>query len=120
MQLVEVPKSPFVCRNLVGGEWQKPTDVEWRDIVSPYTGQVVGKVPLCGAKEVAAIVAKAEPASRKWRNTPLKERSQYLFRFRELLLANIDRLSKHREPGRKGSVVDLGVSAFFDHTTWIP
>ena len=93
MSLVQVPDQPFVCRNLVGGEWQEPTGVEWRDIVSPYTGGVVGKVPLCGAKEVAAIVAKAEPAAKAWRNVPLKERTQHLFHFRELVLANIERLS---------------------------
>jgi malonate-semialdehyde dehydrogenase (acetylating)/methylmalonate-semialdehyde dehydrogenase len=93
VQLVEVPKSPFVCRNLVGGEWQEPSDVSWREIVSPYTGEVVGKVPCSGSEEVAAIVAKAEVAAQAWRQVPLKERTQYLFRFRELLFANIDRLS---------------------------
>ncbi len=93
MSLVQIPDQPFVCKNLVGGEWQEPTGVEWRDIVSPYTGGVVGKVPLCGAKEVAEIVAKAEPAAKAWRQVPLKERTQHLFHFRELVLANIDRLS---------------------------
>lgn len=92
MQLVDVPKSPFVCRNLVGGEWQEPSDVEWRDVVSPYTGTVVGKAPLCGPKEVAAITAHASEAAKAWRNVPLKERTQYLFRFRDLVLANLDRL----------------------------
>ncbi len=92
MQLVDVPQSPFICRNLVGGEWQEPSDVEWRDIVSPYTGTVVGKVPLCGAAEVEAITKKASEAAKAWSKTPLKERTQYLFRFRDLLLANLDRL----------------------------
>ena len=90
MSLVKIPETPFVCRNLVGGEWQEPSDVQWRDIVSPYTGTVVGRAPLCGAKEVAAIVAKAEPAAASWRKVPLKERTQHLFRFRELVLANLD------------------------------
>ncbi len=94
MQLVDVPKSPFVCRNLVGGQWQEPKDVAWQDIVSPYNGQVVGRVPLCGPKEVAEIVAKAEPAARAWRLVPLKERTQLLFRFRELVMANLERLSQ--------------------------
>ncbi len=93
MSLVQIPDQPFVCRNLVGGEWKEPSGVEWRDIVSPYTGGVVGRVPLSGAKEVAEIVAKAEPAAKAWRKVPLKERTQHLFHFRELVLANIERLS---------------------------
>lgn len=93
MQFVDVLSSPFVCRNLVGGEWQEPEGVKWRDIVSPYNGQVVGRVPLCGAKEVAEIVAKAEPAARAWRLVPLKERTQLLFKFRDLVLANMERIS---------------------------
>ncbi len=92
MQLVDVPKSPFICRNLVGGQWQEPTSVQWREIVSPYTGTVVGKVPLCGAKEVAEVTAKASVAAEAWRKVPLKERTQLLFKFRDLVLANLDRL----------------------------
>ncbi len=92
MSLVQLPEKPFVCRNLVGGQWQEPSDVAWRDIVSPYTGNVVGKVPLCGANEVTEIVAKATPAAAAWRKVPLKERTQLLFHFRDLVLANKERL----------------------------
>lgn len=92
MQLVEVPKAPFVCRNLIGGQWQEPVGGAWRELLSPYTGAVIGRVPLCGASVVAAASEKAVVAAAQWRTVPLKERTQYLFRFRELLFANIDRL----------------------------
>lgn len=93
MKLVEVPESPFVCRNLVGGEWVEPTGAELREVVSPYTGGAVGRVPMSTPAEVARAVEAAAAAQPAWREVPLKERTQLLFRFRELVLGRLDELA---------------------------
>jgi malonate-semialdehyde dehydrogenase (acetylating)/methylmalonate-semialdehyde dehydrogenase len=63
------------------------------DVTSPYTGEVVGRVPLCGPEHVAAAARAAQVAQAEWRTVPLKERTQILFRFRELVIEHIERLS---------------------------
>ncbi len=89
---VQVPAAPIECRNLVAGRWVAP-ETEWRAVVSPYTGTPVGRVPLSGAAEVAAVVAGARAAAADWARVPLKERSARLFRFRELVIEQLDDLA---------------------------
>ena len=62
-------------------------------LTSPYTGAAVGEVELSTAADVDAAVAAALPAFEEWRATPIKERTRPLFRFRELVLAQIDELA---------------------------
>ena len=64
-----------------------------RDVVSPYTGSVVGQVNLSTAADVDAAVNAARSAFPGWSAMPLKERSRPLFRFRELLLRHLDELA---------------------------
>ncbi len=92
MKLVELPEAPITCQNLIGGEWLPATTDEFQDVVSPYTNEVIARVPLSGPRDVAAAVAKARVAAAEWGARPLKERAQTLFRFRELLIANLDEI----------------------------
>ena len=94
MKLVDVPAEVVRCRNLIGGEWRDATGGETRDVVSPYTGEVVGTVPMSGPRDVAATVEAAQRASEGWGRTPLKERTQLLFRYRELVLRDLEALSR--------------------------
>jgi malonate-semialdehyde dehydrogenase (acetylating)/methylmalonate-semialdehyde dehydrogenase len=92
VSLIEIPSDRFECKNLIAGEWQRPAG-ERRPIASPYTGTVVGEVPMSGAADVARAVEAAARAQVAWRLVPIKERTQHLFRFRELVIANLDRLA---------------------------
>jgi malonate-semialdehyde dehydrogenase (acetylating) / methylmalonate-semialdehyde dehydrogenase len=93
MQL-KVPSSLFVCHNLVGGRWHTAESLERRQLISPYTGQAIGTVPLSDAVAIDEIVSAAASAAQLWRATPAKERSQCLFRLRDLLIANADELGQ--------------------------
>ena len=92
MLLLEIPSSPFECANLIGDQWRRPARGETRDVVSPYTNTVIGRVPLSGAEDVAAAVEGAKAAAATWRRTPIKERTQVLFRLRARLLEHADAL----------------------------
>jgi malonate-semialdehyde dehydrogenase (acetylating)/methylmalonate-semialdehyde dehydrogenase len=78
---------------------------------SPYTGELLGSVPDSGAQQVAEIVAAAKRASPSWAALPIKERTQPMFRFRELLLSNLDALahSAARECGKTVAEAAAGV-----------
>ena len=103
MKLVDVPDSVINCRNLIGGEWSSPS-APHQDVRSPYTGAVIGRVPLSPAAEVARAAEAAARAAPEWRRLPLKERTQVLFRYRDLVLANLDRLA-HRAAAEAGKTV---------------
>lgn len=110
MQLVELPSEPVLCRNLVGSDWIQP-DVEHADVLSPYTGELLGRVPMGGSAEVDAAVRAAAGAAESWREVPLKERTQLLFRYRELLHQHIDAISNSaaREAGKTIAEAHAGV-----------
>jgi malonate-semialdehyde dehydrogenase (acetylating) / methylmalonate-semialdehyde dehydrogenase len=55
------------------------------DVTNPSTGDVIARVPLSGAAEVDAAVRAAQRALPGWANTPIKERVQVFFRYRQLL-----------------------------------
>ncbi|SEU41684.1 methylmalonate-semialdehyde dehydrogenase [acylating] [Myxococcus fulvus] len=93
LSFVELPESVVPCRNLVGGEWLLPPGATLLDVRSPYTGTVIGRVPLTPADGVAQAVEAARPAAALWRSLSARERTQPLFRFRSLLERDLDRLS---------------------------
>ncbi|MEN9704507.1 MAG: methylmalonate-semialdehyde dehydrogenase [Pseudomonadota bacterium] len=62
-------------------------------VFDPATGLPTGRVRLGGAGEVDAAVAAARAAFTGWSETPALRRARVLFRFRDLLEANHDRLA---------------------------
>jgi malonate-semialdehyde dehydrogenase (acetylating)/methylmalonate-semialdehyde dehydrogenase len=98
MKLVDLPAQAITCKNLVGGQWLAGAGgagdrQRMLDVRSPYTGGVIGHVPLSTPAEVDDAVRKAHAAFPAWRRTPIKERAQPLFRFRELTLARLDEIA---------------------------
>lgn len=105
MGLVDLPERVVTVKNLVGGRFVEPQATAWHDVRSPYTGAVIGRCPETPANEIQDAVAKAQAAFPAWRAMPIKERTQYLFRFRELMLANLAPLA-HRAAAEAGKTVD--------------
>ena len=63
------------------------------DVFNPATGERVATVALASAGDVDAAVAAAKAALPRWAATTPIRRSRILFRFRDLLEHNIDRLA---------------------------
>ncbi|WNG13852.1 CoA-acylating methylmalonate-semialdehyde dehydrogenase [Cystobacter fuscus] len=104
MSFVQLPESLITCRNLVGGEWLVPRDVPLAEVVSPYTGGVIGRVPMTSEAGVAQAVEAARAAVPGWRATPLRERTVLMARFRSLLESHLERLS-HLAASEAGKTV---------------
>jgi malonate-semialdehyde dehydrogenase (acetylating)/methylmalonate-semialdehyde dehydrogenase len=64
------------------------------DVISPMDGQTIGSIEISDAVAVGAAVGRAQAAFESWRATPVKERVQPLFRFKQLAEANIGELSE--------------------------
>ena len=77
----------------VGGEWLTSATDEWYEITNSSTGEVMAEAPRCTTEEVDAAVAAAVAAYPAWRDTPLPERVQVMFRLKAKLDENLHDLS---------------------------
>lgn len=69
---------------------------------APATGEVLGDVPIMGAEEVRAAVARARRAQESWGALPIEERAARVLRFRDALIERQDELADllSRETGK--------------------
>jgi malonate-semialdehyde dehydrogenase (acetylating)/methylmalonate-semialdehyde dehydrogenase len=81
------------CHNWIAGQWTPAVSGETLPVVNPRHGEVLGHVALSGPADVANAVAAAKAALPGWKDTPLKERVQVLFRLKHLLERDLDELS---------------------------
>jgi malonate-semialdehyde dehydrogenase (acetylating) / methylmalonate-semialdehyde dehydrogenase len=79
--------------NLIGSEWRQPEGAGTLPIYNPATGEVIGQVPLSGARDVDAAVQAAATAYRSWSRTALMERVRLMFRFKALLEVHFEDLA---------------------------
>ena len=77
----------------VGGQWRDSATDEWYEITNSSTGEVMAEAPRCTAEEVDEAVAAALEAFPPWRDTPLPQRVQVMYRFKERLEANLHDLA---------------------------
>jgi malonate-semialdehyde dehydrogenase (acetylating)/methylmalonate-semialdehyde dehydrogenase len=79
-------------KNWVGGKWVEGSTGAWLDVENPRHGKTIGRMTLSGAKDVAAAVEAGKKAFPAWRNTPMRERAQVLFRLKQLMERDLDEL----------------------------
>ena len=79
--------------HFVDGKRQKGTSGRFGDVFNPATGEVTKQVPLASADEVREAIASASAALPGWSATPVAKRAQVLFKFRELIIKNMDELA---------------------------
>ncbi|GAA5112458.1 CoA-acylating methylmalonate-semialdehyde dehydrogenase [Orbus sasakiae] len=75
------------------GKWLDSTTNKFMDVYNPSTGEVLAKAPCCTKDEVEAAIAAAKKAFPAWANTPVTRRAQIMFKVRELIEANLERLT---------------------------
>ncbi|HEX2998535.1 MAG TPA: CoA-acylating methylmalonate-semialdehyde dehydrogenase [Anaerolineales bacterium] len=80
--------------NYINGEWIKPDPGECLDVVNPATGAIIAKTPLGSKADVDETAKAASLAFPAWRQTPVQDRVQYLFKLRDLLKANHDEIAR--------------------------
>lgn len=76
----------FKTGYLVAGKWHPLEDTF--DVLNPATGERVAKVARAGKRETEAAIEAASKAFPAWRAKTAKQRSEILYRWFELMLAN--------------------------------
>ncbi|VAH52238.1 unnamed protein product [Triticum turgidum subsp. durum] len=87
--------SPPRVRLLIGGDFVESRATEHVDVTNPATQEVVSRIPLTTADEFSAAVDAARTAFPGWRNTPVTARQRIMFKYQELIRANMDKLAEN-------------------------
>jgi betaine-aldehyde dehydrogenase len=78
----------------IGGQWVVPSTRDTIDVHNAGTGEVMGKVPAGGEKDIDAAVAAARAAFEGWSRTPVEKRAELLQKVSDGLKARSDEIAK--------------------------
>lgn len=81
-------------KNYINGEWVDGDATEYYSVTNPATNEPLAEVPLCGMKDIDRAVQAAHAAYPSWRKVPVVERARYMFKYKELLEANAERIAQ--------------------------
>ena len=107
---VRFPEVSLQAPNWVNGN-ESPSSGARREVISPYTGKRIGTFNESTTAEIDVAIQSASVAFPKWKSTPIKERCQVLFHFRQILLRDLEELSHSvsRESGKTLSEARAGL-----------
>lgn len=84
----------MIVPNWIGGTWKVSHATDTVPVINPATQKILAHTPLGTVTDVEEAVAAAGQAFVSWRKTPAVERVQYLFRFKTLLEAEQESISR--------------------------
>src|SRR5437868_6323748 len=89
-------------RFLVDGQWEAPQSQERHPVTNPATGETIAEVPYATAADIDRTVRAAHAAFLKWREVPVVDRVQVLYRYKALLEQHADEVAQTltRENGK--------------------
>ena len=82
-----------IYKNLIGGDWVIADDCDYIEILSPVDKSLVGKVGAMNTGEVDKAVRVAKEAQKKWRDVPVSDKAEILYKAADLLEENKDAIS---------------------------
>ena len=77
----------------VEGKWELPTGRQMQPVTNPATGQVIAHLPYATAGDIDRVVRAAHEAFLTWRQVPVVERVQVLYRYKALLDKHADEIA---------------------------
>src|SRR5438045_870545 len=77
----------------INGAWERPEGQRTGTVMNPATGAVLAEVPFANASSVDRAVRAAHQAFLKWRDVPVVDRVQVLYRYKTLLDKNANEIA---------------------------
>ncbi|HUI24135.1 MAG TPA: CoA-acylating methylmalonate-semialdehyde dehydrogenase [Nitrososphaerales archaeon] len=78
---------------LVGSEWVESGTADTRDIFNPADGEPIARIPFSTKEEVGSAARAADDAFESWKEIPVSDRVQYLFRLKQVMEAHAEELA---------------------------
>lgn len=103
---IKIPSEIVQCSNFINGEFKLGTGNNI-NVFSPYSGSIIGKLNISTKSNLEEAVKFASEAQKNWAETPIKERSKIFYKFRELLIRDINELS-HIKCSESGKTFEEG------------
>jgi len=75
------------------GEWRESKTEKWMQVTDSSTGETIAEVPCCTRDEVEEAISSAAEAFPAWSRLSLSQRTQYMFRWRNVLEEHLDELT---------------------------
>ncbi|MBI3207291.1 MAG: CoA-acylating methylmalonate-semialdehyde dehydrogenase [Candidatus Solibacter usitatus] len=91
-------------RFFVNGQWESP-EREMHPVTNPATGNVIAQVPYAADADVDRAVRAAHDAYLQWRDVPVVDRVQPLYKFKDLLEKHASELA-HTLSAENGKTLD--------------
>ena len=88
-------------KSFIAGQWASPKG-QVQNVVNPASGETIAQVAYANAADVDRAAKAAHAAFLDWRNVPVVDRVQPLYKFKALLEKNLDEVAKTltRENGK--------------------
>ncbi len=107
------------CPCFIGGEWVAG-EVKTEAIHSPHSGAKIGEYSVPSSSQISRAIEVASIAQIEWARLPIKERSKVLYNFRNILMRDLDLISKLKssesgktfEEGKAGLMKGIEVLEF--------
>lgn len=77
----------------IDGKWLASETDRYMPITDSSTGDIIAEVPCCTPAEVDAAIASAQKAFYEWSGLSIAKRVQYMFKWRDVLIAHKEELS---------------------------
>ena len=81
-------------KNYINGKFQKSNTSEFADVHDPSNGKVIARTPMSTFSELDEAVKAAKKAFQIWRSTPAVDRVQPLYKLKNLLERDSDKISE--------------------------
>lgn len=119
MSIQTATVSAVTCDCFIGGEWVEG-ETSKREVRSPHDGRKIGTFSEASPSQISRAIELASRAQKEWARLPIKERSKVLFNFRNILLRDLDAISKIKsaesgktfEEGKAGLMKGIEVLEF--------
>ncbi len=77
----------------INGAWEKPEGRTMGAVTNPATGETIAEVPYANEADIDRAVRSAHEAFLKWREVPVVDRVQVLYRYKALLDKHADEIA---------------------------
>lgn len=81
-------------KNYINGQFVAACSAATLEVISPLDGTLLSTVPLSVSADLADAVAASKKAFPSWSKTPIKERVQVFFRYKNLLQKHLEELAQ--------------------------